>query len=190
MELHVSLFVSACVCVGGNWPVLCPKGLRWWTGWDLGVWWNDSTGAQQGQSAQLHLWPFCSFLTWPLTVFMCYMTRISEPWPFRVPRAADSLFTELSIVVRPFRTRLTPHPSSRISARSKSPYVSVDGCFWMKMIRGFTVASIHTWHSANEREKKLSLHSANLGLISQSQPIHRGEEKEKIKHLPHFPNWR
>lgn len=41
------------------------------------------------------------------------------------------------------------------------------------------------------KEKKPSLlHSAKLSLISQSQPVHRGEEKDKIKHLLHFPNWR
>lgn len=56
-----------------------PEGVRRWDWKGLSVWWCDSTGAEQGQAVQLHLWPFCFCTTWPLTVFRCYMTRRPEP---------------------------------------------------------------------------------------------------------------
>lgn len=159
-----------------------------WSG--LGAWWCDSAGAEQGQSVQLHLWPFCSFTTWPLTVFRCYMTRISEPRPFRAASAADSVYTEVSLVIGMCMKWLTPPAKGQMTVGHRSPYVCVwvRMGVWMKLKGGFVEALIHTWHCANEG-KKLSLHSANLGVISQSQPIRWGEEKEKIKHLLHFPNW-
>lgn len=64
-------------------------------GWlGLCTWWCDSAGAEQAQSVLLHLWPFCSSTTWPLTVFRCYMTRISE------------VYTEVNVAVGMFMKRL------------------------------------------------------------------------------------
>lgn len=122
-------------------------------GWlELVVWWNDSTGAQQGQLVHLHLWPFCSFTTWPLTVFMCYMTRISEPRPFRAACAADSVFTVVSREIGMSLTCLTCPASGQITAGFRSTCEHTDGFFLGKEERGFVVALIHSWHCANERK--------------------------------------
>lgn len=55
---------------------------------------------------------------------MCYMTRISEPQPFRAARAADSVYTEVSLVVEISMTQLTPPASGQIAA-------TVHVCMWM-----------------------------------------------------------
>lgn len=87
-----SLYGPACPCVWWIYSSSPPGSeIVGWLG--LGVGWYDSAGVEQGQTVQLHLWPFCSFTTWPLTVFRCYMTRIFEPWPFRNTIASHSLYT-------------------------------------------------------------------------------------------------
>lgn len=58
---------------------------------------------------------------------MCYMTRISEPQPFS---AADSVYTEVTLVVKISMTWLTPPASGPISV---TIHVYVDGCFKIKM---------------------------------------------------------
>ena len=153
LSVHVWSGVSLCVHekVG-----LAPQGVEWWDGWGLGAWWCDSAGAGQGHSVQLHLWPFCSLTTWPLTVFRCYMTRISELWPFRAARAADSVYTEVSLVVGICMKGLTPPAKGQMTHNPcvcVCVCVCVERCFGIKLGEGFVEALFHTWHRANERKK-------------------------------------
>ena len=114
-----------------SWPGPPGGGTVGWSGASR-VRWCDSAGAGQGQSVQLHLWPFCSLTTWPLTVFRCYMTRISEPWLFRAARAADSVYTEVSLVVGICMKGLTP-PAKGQMTHNPCVCVCVCVCVWREV---------------------------------------------------------